>query len=163
MKALTEINVLSEKFHNFWMDKAYRTPNNPQIKETPTDLAKVTVPISKMLVRSLFVSPEPGQKLTLSEAAPVIEGVAFDGGAGIKLVEISLDVGATWTAAELGPDLGNYSWRRWTYAWKAAEKGTHTLMVRATSNDGQTQPSEQNWNHSGYARNVIESLEVAVA
>jgi hypothetical protein len=35
-------------------------------------------------------------------------------------------------------------------------------MVRATSNAGETQRAEQNWNRSGYARNLIETLEVTV-
>jgi hypothetical protein len=37
-----------------------------------------------------------------------------------------------------------------------------TLKVRATNNDGQTQRAGQNWNRSGYARNMIETLEVTV-
>src|SRR5205823_1230439 len=40
VKALTEIKVLPEKFSGFWMDKAYRVPNNPNCQEGPKDLAK---------------------------------------------------------------------------------------------------------------------------
>src|SRR5882724_7393649 len=58
VKALREITVLPEKFHGFWMDKAYRVPNNPNCQESPTELAKETVPISTMTVRSLIVQPE---------------------------------------------------------------------------------------------------------
>jgi sulfite dehydrogenase (cytochrome) subunit A len=165
VKSLNEINVLNEKFHNFWMDKAYRVPNNPEDEETPKDLAKDTVPISKMLVRSLFVSPEPGAKMKwfgTEDAPPNVEGIAFDGGSGIKKVEISLDGGATWQNTDLGPDLGKYSFRRWTHPWRTIRKGKHTLKVRATANDGTTQRAEQNWNRSGYARNMIETLEVTV-
>ncbi|HET6248005.1 MAG TPA: molybdopterin-dependent oxidoreductase [Tepidisphaeraceae bacterium] len=165
VKSLSEINVLGEKFHNFWMDKAYRVPNNPEDEESPKDLAKETVPISKMLVRSLFTSPEPGgtmQWLGTEDAPPNVEGIAFDGGSGIKKVEISLDGGVTWQEADLGPDLGKYSFRRWKHPWRTIHKGKHTLKVRATANDGRTQRAEQNWNRSGYARNMIETLEVTV-
>src|SRR5207253_4184061 len=61
VKSLNEINVLDEKFHGFWMDKAYRVPPNADCKESPQELAKETVPISRMMVRSLFVRPEPGE------------------------------------------------------------------------------------------------------
>ena len=46
-------------------------------------------------------------------------------------------------------------------AWKPTA-GQHKLMVKATNAAGQTQTTHQ-WNRSGYARNVIESVEVNVA
>ena len=35
-------------------------------------------------------------------------------------------------------------------------------MVRATTNDGDTQPEKAGWNRSGYMRNVIEELRIDV-
>ena len=32
VKALSEITVLSEQFHGFWMDKTYRIPTTPDAK-----------------------------------------------------------------------------------------------------------------------------------
>ena len=46
------------------MDKAYRIPNNPNATETPASLTP-TVPINKMAVHSVFVTPEPGDAMTL--------------------------------------------------------------------------------------------------
>jgi len=160
VKALTQITVLPEKFKNFWMDKAYRIPNNPQINESPTALDKDTVPISRMLVRSLFVRPGPEEHIFAGKEYPV-EGLAFDGGSGIKMVEVSADGGTNWYAANLDGDLGKYSWRRWRFGWTPKSSGTYKLMVRATSNTGETQQTSQ-WNRSGYARNIIEQLSVTV-
>lgn len=165
VKALNEINVLSEKFHNFWMDKAYRVAKNPEMEESPKDLAKETEPITGMLVRSLLVNPEPGAKIRwfgTEDAPPEIEGIAFDGGSGIRKVEVSVDGGATWADARLGEDLGKYSFRRWRFSWRTIRRGQHTLKVRATNNAGRTQREEQNWNRSGYARNMIETSQVTV-
>jgi hypothetical protein len=39
---------------------------------------------------------------------------------------------------------------------------TYTIAVRATANDGATQPATQGWNPSGYLRNAIETYKVAV-
>ena len=33
VKSLNKINVLSEKFHGFWMDKAYRIPTTPDAQQ----------------------------------------------------------------------------------------------------------------------------------
>jgi sulfite dehydrogenase len=161
VKSLSEITVLKEKFHGFWMDKAYRIPNNPEIEETPGQLAKDTVPINKMPVRSLFVSPVSGTTVKAGAVAE-IEGLAFDGGTGIAKVEVSTDGGKTWADASLDPEIGKYSWRRWRYKWTPAAAGGATLMARATNVAGQTQRPEQNWNRSGYARNGIESVDVGV-
>jgi sulfite dehydrogenase len=159
VKALNEITVLDKKFEGFWVAKAYRVPNTPDFQESPKALAKDTVPIHRMTVRSLFVRPEPQEAVAAGREYEV-EGLALDGGSGIKKVEVSSDGGKTWAEAKLDRDLGRYSWRRWRFAWKP-ERGSHQLMARATSVAGETQTSAQ-WNRSGYCRNVIESITVNV-
>jgi hypothetical protein len=91
-----------------------------------------------------------------------VRGVAFDGGDGIKKVEFSSDGGATWKRADLGEDLGNYSFREWTCRFVPTREGDYTLKVRATSRSGETQPENPAdcWNPNGYMRNVIESVNV---
>lgn len=160
VKALSTITVLSEKFHGFWMDKAYRMPTTPDAQETPDKLAAETVPIAGMSVRSIFVTPSQGEQVSAGKATEV-EGVAFDGGKGIAKVEISSDAGQNWAGTRLDADLGKYSFRRWHYSWTPAAAGTAKLMVRATNAAGETQ-TESQWNRSGYRRNVMESVEVKV-
>jgi sulfite dehydrogenase len=160
VKALNEIQVLAEQFHGFWMDKAYRIPTAPNATESPEHLAAATTPINRMNVRSLLVSPEPGERVP-ARSPFEMQGVAFDGGSGIEMVEISTDAGRTWRLAQLDPELGRYSWRRWRYPWMPAAPGNYQLRVRATSRAGQQQ-STSLWNRSGYMRNVIEQTEVEV-
>jgi DMSO/TMAO reductase YedYZ molybdopterin-dependent catalytic subunit len=161
VKALSDVTVLAEPFTGYWMAKAYRVPNNPEIQESSKDLAKETVPINRMVVRSLFVRPEPNEQVPAAGDYE-IEGLAFDGGKGIRAVEVSADGGKTWAGAKLDKDLGNYSWRRWRHRGPNPARGRHTLMARATSNAGETQPPSPRWNRAGYARNVIESVDVTV-
>jgi sulfite dehydrogenase len=161
IKALSDITVLPQKYKGFWMEKAYRVPNNPDCQESPTDLAKETVPITRMTVRSLFAAPEAGERIPAGKAYEV-QGVSMDGGAGIAKVDVSVDGGKSWAEAKLDADLGKYSWRRWRYAWTPGGAGRHTLKVRATNKVGEGQTAAQ-WNRSGYARNVVESVEVTVA
>jgi DMSO/TMAO reductase YedYZ molybdopterin-dependent catalytic subunit len=160
VKSLNEINVLPQKFKGFWMDKAYRVPNNPNCQEAPAELAKETVPISVMTVRSLIVRPEQAERVAAGKAYEV-QGVAMDGGKGIVKVEVSTDGGKTWSDAKLDAQSGKYAWRRWRFEWTATA-GQHRVMARATNAAGETQTLSQ-WNRSGYARNVIEYVDVTVA
>ena len=160
VKALNEITVLSEKFQGFWMDKAYRIPAAPDARETPGNLATETVPINRMSLRSLFVRPEPDEQLP-RQTPFEIQGLALDSGYGIQRVEVSTDAGATWQTAQLDPDLGKYSWRRWRFAWRPPAAGQYHLKVRAFNRAGQQQ-TDQLWNRSGFMRNVIEQTDVEV-
>lgn len=156
---LNEVQVLTDTFHGFWMKKAYLIPNDVvNGNESPEALATKMQPINKMDVRSIFVSPEPGNIVPAGEPSDV-QGLAFDGGDGIIKVELSEDSGKTWLPAKLDADLGKYSWRRWHHNFTPATKGVYQLQVKATNAKGQTQPQHQ-WNRSGYMRNEIETLTI---
>lgn len=162
VKSLAAIQVLPQKFQGFWMDKAYRIPKNEDAVETPENLAKDTVPINKMNVRSLIISPDV-QDVVQAGKTFEIQGIAFDSGSGINKVEISTDGGKTWQAATLDSDkLGNYSFRRFRMNWTPSSTGSYKLMSRAYSNEGKFQRSFDQWNKSGYMRNVIEEWGVTV-
>ena len=92
-----------------------------------------------------------------------VEGIAFDGGSGIRGVEVSVDGGSTWAAAVLGDDLGRYSFRRWRYRLDPGVARASTACGRrATAGDGQVQPDKEGWNRGGYMRNVVEEMTVHV-
>jgi DMSO/TMAO reductase YedYZ molybdopterin-dependent catalytic subunit len=161
MKALTEITVLPKAFDGFWMAKAYRIPTTVNALEKPGELASVTVPINKMNVRSFLTSHEAGARIAFEQPCE-LNGIAFDGGSGIKQVEVSTDGGQSWQEAKLDGDLGKYSFRRWRLAWRPGQRGQIAILVRATSNAGETQPASAGWNRSGYMRNVVEQVAVEV-
>jgi sulfite dehydrogenase len=160
VKSLTHIQVLPEKFHGFWMDKAYRVPAAPGGNESPAHLAAETTPINRMSLRSLFVRPEPDEQIP-SKAPFEIQGIAFDSGLGIQRVEVSTDNGATWQTAQLDNDLGKYSWRRWRLRWHPPVPGKYRLKARAFNRAGEQQTTSL-WNRGGYMRNVIEQTDVEV-
>jgi hypothetical protein len=89
-----------------------------------------------------------------------LDGIAFDGGSGIKQVDVSTDGGKSWIETTLGEYHGPYSFRRWRLSWTPPAAGAYRLLVRATSNRGETQPMTAGWNRSGYMRNVIEELPI---
>ena len=158
IKHLNEITVVEQPVQNFWMTTAYRIPDNDCNCVDPGTAPAKTKPIGKFKVRSFITSVAEGGQWPAGRLA-VLEGIAFDGGSGIGRVELSADGGERWERATLGEDLGRFSFRGWKHPVTLAA-GPHTFMVRATANDGSTQPAEQPWNPSGYLRNVIESVTV---
>ena len=161
VKNLSEITVLDKPFDGFWMRKAYLIPQTPCECVQPGTAPAHAVPINRMDVRSLMISPNNGQNLAAGKAI-AIKGIAFDSGYGIQEVMVSTDNGASWRGAQLGKDLGNYSFREWSFQWTPPRRGQYSLMVRATNRVGESQPSEPLWNPAGYLRNVIEKIDVAV-
>ena len=69
---------------------------------------------------------------------------------------MSTDGGKSWTDAKLGQDLGKYLVPRMDSCRSTSPAGEHVLQVRATGNDGKTQPDKPGWNPPGYMRNVVE-------
>jgi hypothetical protein len=109
-------------------------------------------------VRSFITSLKDGARLPAGEEI-VVRGVAFDGGQGIAEVAYSSDGAQTWREARLGNDLGRYSFREFTFAFRP-ERGEHDLRVRAWNRSGNSQPLEALWQPAGYMRNVVESINV---
>jgi DMSO/TMAO reductase YedYZ molybdopterin-dependent catalytic subunit len=159
VKALANITVLDQPFAGFWMATAYQIPTAPGANESPEAPSKLTVPITRMNVRSFFVRPDPGARAPAGQAW-ALEGIAFDGGDGIRQVEFSADGGAHWSAARLGEDLGPFSFRRWHAEWSPSARGEYRLQVRAVTRAGESQPAQANWNRGGYMRNVVEEIQV---
>ncbi len=161
VKHLNEITVLDKPLANFWMATAYRVPDNDCNCVAPGTAPVKTKPIGRFKVRSFITSVADGAQVGIGHPVP-LRGIAFDGGTGIRQVQVSTDGGSTWTDAKLGQDLGKYSFRGWE-APVTLTAGQHTLKVRAVSNAGETQPVEQPWNPAGYLRNLIETTTVNAA
>lgn len=162
VKGLQRITVLPHRYDGYWMAKAYKIPATPNGVEDPHAKPTAnTIPINRMNVRSFVTSLDPGAKVPAGRPVEV-SGIAFDGGSGIRGVQVSTDGGSTWAAATLGDDLGRYSFRRWRFRWTPASRGAHRLRCRATSGDSQVQPDEAGWNRGGYMRNVVEEVSVHV-
>jgi DMSO/TMAO reductase YedYZ molybdopterin-dependent catalytic subunit len=161
VKHVNEITVLDEQFKGFWMDPAYRVPDNTCACIEPGTTMKKSRPISRYVVRSFITSLKDGSSMKANQPVTV-RGIAFDGGYGITEVLFSQDGGKSWREAQLGKDMGKYSFREWTIPFTPRKAGAFDLMVKASNRIGQTQPAEALWNPSGYMRNVIETTSINV-
>ena len=161
VKHLNEITVVDDQYKGYWMDPAYRIPDNEGACVEPGTKPSKTVPIARFNVRSFVTSLAEGDQIK-ANLDPKIKGIAFDGGYGIREVLFSEDGGKSWREAELGKDLGKYSFHEWTIAF-TPKPGKYALNVKATNRIGQSQPMEPLWNPAGYMRNVVETVNVTAA
>ncbi|WP_019448948.1 molybdopterin-dependent oxidoreductase [Cupriavidus sp. BIS7] len=159
VKHLSSIQVLDKQFDGFWMQSAYRIPDNAGANVEPGTAPAHTRPIGRFNVRSFITSLTEGASVPAGRET-VVRGIAFDGGYGIAEVAFSADGGHTWTEATLGKDLGKYSFREWRAVLRPSRKGNYDLRVRAVNRIGQSQPMTALWNPPGYMRNVVETTRV---
>jgi len=159
MKHLVSIKAVTKPDTNFWMSAAYRIPLGkfPLVARFTSQDTAANTPITEMMVNSLITSHADGAQL---KAGGTVAGIAWDGGYGIRAVEVSSDGGKTWTAASLGSDLGRYAFRPWSFP--LTDKGKHTLMVRASNAIGGTQTADLIPNPAGYHHNVMHSVSLTV-
>lgn len=162
VKHLNEITVMEEDFQGFWVKTAYRIPTTPNACLPPGTKPTSTIPINRMNVRSFITSHLDGATVKPGETQAV-RGIAFDGGEGIREVQFSADGGKTWMETKLGKDLGNFSFREWTFPFTPATKGEAEWKVRAINRVGQSQPIDAQWNPAGYMRNVVETTRILTA
>jgi DMSO/TMAO reductase YedYZ molybdopterin-dependent catalytic subunit len=161
VKWLTSITVLDKEFDGFWMKNAYRRPDHPVAPGTALTPEQM-VPVTSLKVKSIITSPldrstvPPGKLIT-------IRGVAWAGDAGpISSVDVSLDGGRNWRAAQLGRDKSQFGWRQWEFAWTPQREEYYNIMARARDTAGNSQPLVEEWNPSGYGYNVVQSVGVNV-
>ena len=157
VKWLGRIDAVAEPFTGYQQAEGYR------LKTSAEDRGE---PVTRMMPRALMIPPGVPDFMTRERFVPldgcVLEGRAWSGWAPIERVEVSVDGGARWEPAELGPEPSANAWRWWSFRWGPAEEGTHELACRARDAAGNEQPLTQPWNLKGYANNEVQRVTVHV-
>jgi len=164
IKMISNITVTKEQNKLFFMEKAYRIPDNACECETPDKLVKKTKPIEKINVNSIIGYPQRDTRVR-ANAHIVVRGVAFDSGSGIKTVRLSIDGGKTWRDAILDRgESNNFAFRAFRHTFNPEKTGKLTIMCKAISNSGEEQPLTEDikWNHGGYRYNGIDEVTIEV-
>ncbi|MGJ9411847.1 molybdopterin-dependent oxidoreductase [Aeromicrobium sp. CF4.19] len=121
-KWLVDIEV--SRFQDF---EAYWTPRGYSAEAPIKMSSRIDVP------RSFAALPRDNVR---------IGGVAWAQDTGIERVEVQIDDGS-WQDAELADEDTINTWRQWSWTWQDATEGTHSVTVRATDAQGETQTSER--------------------
>ncbi len=137
--------------------KAYRVPKGLFATDLPftSQDDEKTTPITQILVNSLITHPVSGARVPA--AGFDVEGIAWDDGHGIRMVEVSADGGLSWQQASLGQDLGNFSFRQWRMR-VSGNAGPVKILARATSRSGEIQVDRLVPNPAGYHHNLVQSV-----
>ena len=164
MKHLDSIDALTKPFDGFWMKSAYRIPAGkfPIVRHFVSQMTAANEPITEMVVNSMITAPQAGSTLRATQTAE-IRGLAWDGGYGIRSVDISADGGATWREAELGTDIGRFAFRAFRFEFTPARAGKYQVIAKATNLAGQTQVDRLIFNPAGYHNNVMRPLTIDVS
>jgi DMSO/TMAO reductase YedYZ molybdopterin-dependent catalytic subunit len=162
MKHVISLRAVTKPFDGYWMKNAYRIPIGkfPVVARFISQETDVNTPITELVVNSLITSHFDGA--TVKPGPVTVGGIAWDGGHGIRIVEVSIDGGNHWMPAKLGEDLGRFAYRPWTYEL-AAKPGKNTVTARATNVIGQTQTATLILNPAGYHHNLMQTLTLVAA
>lgn len=118
--------------------------------------------IGSMPVKSLITYPKSGAMIGDGEVLQ-LRGHTWAGDHKVKQVHISIDYGATWSSCKLNEPANRLSWQRWTAEQKFPSKGYYEVWVRATDENGTSQPMlTPAWNPGGYLNNACERIAVKV-
>jgi len=154
VKWLRSIVAVTEPFEGYQQTPAYHYASNA---DDPGE------PVTRIKPRALMLPPGipdffSRHRIVDQERVDLL-GRAWSGRGSIDRVEVGVD--GVWSEAILGPALGDFGWRRWSFAWDAS-KGEHVLSSRATDSTGTVQPTEQPWNHQGVGNNMAQIVPVTV-
>jgi DMSO/TMAO reductase YedYZ molybdopterin-dependent catalytic subunit len=93
-------------------------------------------------VRTMARIEVPRPLASVPAGTVVVGGVCWAQHRGIDGVEVQVDDGP-WRMATLGGVPSDDTWRQWSYVWRGATAGRHTVRARATDSTGATQPEER--------------------
>ena len=156
VKWLTDIEAIKTRYDGYQQAQTYR------MRQTANEVGE---PLTEIIVKSLMIPPGipdwTSRKRLMKPGRTTITGRAWSGG-GRAIESVEFGVGDKWIVADLHDRKGPYAWTKWMCDWDAAE-GVHALRCRATDAAGYQQPLEATWNLSGFANNVVQTVEVTVS
>ncbi len=145
VKWLGKITVSDRPTPNHFVATAYK------LVQQGTDLEWAEqAPLYRYPLNSVICTPSPNA--SIKTGLTTIAGFALPPGnasARIQKVEVSSDNGKSWTTAKLSSPASDYCWMLWTAEINVTGK-TDEVLVKATDDQGKSQPRKGEWNQKGY-------------
>jgi DMSO/TMAO reductase YedYZ molybdopterin-dependent catalytic subunit len=133
VKWLSNIHVQEDPFLGKFQARWYRTLRGEMING---EMKWKETGVTHMQLKSFIA------RVTRSGDSHKVLGVVLNDGTPLKSVEVRVDDGP-WQAGLMDPATSRkYSWKLFSYNWKGAVPGSHTLVSRVTDITGQVQPTE---------------------
>lgn len=133
VKWLHQIHVQDRRFMGRFMGRDYVTLSKQDIGgEVRWEERSVT----KIRLKSSIV------RVTKNSSGHRISGFVLNDGTPLRAVEISIDGGA-WQQATLDAANSQFTWKLFSYDWKGATAGEHTIVSRVIDVNGQIQATAE--------------------
>ena len=136
VKWLAEVHLQEDRYLGNFQARWYRSlrgvggtgeDNDPGTQWVETE-------VTRLRLKSVIA------RVRKTGGAHQILGFVLNDGTPLKSVEVQIDNGP-WQKATLDRANTKYSWKLFTYRWEGATPGEHTLVSRATDEDGAVQPT----------------------
>ena len=136
VKWLSEIHLQQDRYLGNFQARWYRDlrgrggtgeDNDPNTQWVETE-------VTRMQLKSVIA------RVTKNSGGYQVFGFVLNDGTPLRSVEVSVD-GGPWQAAALDKANTRFGWKLFTFDWKNATPGEHTLVSRATDVDGTVQPT----------------------
>jgi DMSO/TMAO reductase YedYZ molybdopterin-dependent catalytic subunit len=137
VKWLSEIHLQENRFLGNYQARWYRTLR--AVGGSGDDADPQTQFVESEITRLNLKSVVARVRKTAAGDHRVI-GFVLNDGTPLRSVEVKVDDGP-WQAAQLDSANTKYSWKLFSYTWKGATPGEHTVVSRATDVSGQVQPT----------------------
>jgi DMSO/TMAO reductase YedYZ molybdopterin-dependent catalytic subunit len=134
VKWLAEVHLQEDRFLGNFQARWYRTLRGVGGTggDTDPDTQWVETEVTRMHPKSVIA------RVRKNSSGHQVFGFVLNDGTPLKSVEVSVD-GGSWQAAALDKSNTRYGWKLFTFEWKGAATGEHTLVSRATNVDGNVQ------------------------
>lgn len=140
---------------------AYRVPCNPVAPGEKVKDEDMCI-IESMPVKSLITYPRSGAVIEQADRLS-IRGHAWAGDYEVKVMEYSIDFGATWTRCQLSAPVNRTAWQHFSADIAFPTPGYYEVWARATDENGVAQPMVlPSWNPKGYLNNACHRIAVKV-
>jgi DMSO/TMAO reductase YedYZ molybdopterin-dependent catalytic subunit len=134
VKWLAQIHAQHDQYLGKWQARWYRTLKGEMIDG---EMKWIETAITHLQLKS-FVA-----RVTKEASGHKVLGIVLNDGTPLKSVELKIDDGP-WQPVTMDPaTTSKYSWKLFTYAWKGATPGEHTLVSRVTDVTGKVQPTAE--------------------
>lgn len=128
VKWLARVEVSREPFKGYFQQERYVAVKANGERQ----------PITRMRVSSKFLRPLNDEEIRAKSYQ--IEGLAWAGERKVSKVELRFDGNGTWQPAVLGESPAAVVWTPWSFAWSIPHVGHYVIEVRATDDEGNSQP-----------------------
>ena len=135
VKYLSEIHVQEDQYLGKFQARWYRTLKGELVNG---EMKWKETAITRMRLKSYIA------RVTREGSRHSVFGVVLHDGTPVRSVEVKIDDGP-WELATLDPETTShtYSWKFFTYDWRNATPGEHTLVSRVTDVNGHVQPTAE--------------------